>query len=318
MKILLVGAGPMAIDYAKVLTYLKLDYSVIGRGSSSAKNFMEKCDKEVLLNGLEESYPKLGYKPDYAIIASTFESLEENTVYLLNQGVKNILLEKPGALNSNAMRRIKELAILKKAEVYIGYNRRFYNSVIEAKKLIEEDGGLLSFLFEFTEWSQVVEQLGKNEVQLANWFIGNSTHVLDTAFYFGGLPKQWNGFKQSHIEWHPEGSIFVGSGITEKNILFSYHANWNAPGSWKLELLTSKNRYIFRPFEKLHVQRKGSIEIKEIPVDQSDQDDTNFKPGLFKEVSSFLKDSSKANLLSVKEAEVAMHFYENVLYNSKS
>ena len=42
-----------------------------------------------------------------------------------------------------------------------------------AEKLIEEDGGLLSFLFEFTEWSHVLEKINKTKTdQLLADFLG--------------------------------------------------------------------------------------------------------------------------------------------------
>ena len=81
------------------------------------------------------------------------------------------------------MHRIEKLAEANEANVYIAYNRRFYASVLEAKRRIDEDGGLSSFIFEFTEWSHSITNLDKTKFQLNNWFIGNSTHVIDAAFF---------------------------------------------------------------------------------------------------------------------------------------
>ena len=41
----------------------------------------------------------------------------------------------------------------------VGFNRRFYSSVLKAKDIIHEDGGVKSFFFEFTEWSHVIAGL---------------------------------------------------------------------------------------------------------------------------------------------------------------
>ncbi len=40
--ILLVGAGPIAVEYAKVLTALHVPYIVVGRGSDLGRNIPEK------------------------------------------------------------------------------------------------------------------------------------------------------------------------------------------------------------------------------------------------------------------------------------
>ena len=45
--ILLVGAGPMAQDYAKVLKALDKAYTVIGRSEASAQEFYDATGKAV-------------------------------------------------------------------------------------------------------------------------------------------------------------------------------------------------------------------------------------------------------------------------------
>ena len=81
-------------------------------------------------------------------------------------------------------------------------------------------------------------------------------------------------------------SRFCWSGITENEVLFSYHADWGAPGRWGVEVLTQKNRYILKPLEELKVIELGSIHSESIQID--DQKDKEFKPGLFNQVKAFL------------------------------
>ncbi|WP_342508857.1 Gfo/Idh/MocA family oxidoreductase [Sporosarcina sp. FSL K6-2383] len=311
MYVLLVGAGNMAAEYVKVLDKFNVDYSMIGRSEESATAFEKRTGKLVLTGGLEVAYARLVEQPTHAIVATTLESLEENTLYLLEKGVKQILVEKPGALSNEGMNKIMQSADKHGANVYIAYNRRFYASVMAASKLIKEDGGLTSFLFEFTEWSHIVGGLNKTPTQLDNWFIGNSTHVVDLAFFFGGKPKEISSYTTSTLEWHPKGSIYAGAGVTEKKIFFSYHANWQAPGSWKLELLTNMNRYIFRPLEELHVQKIGSATIENVEIE--DRLDVQYKPGLYEQTAAFLFQTELSDrLLRVKEALMLMHIYERM------
>jgi len=311
MHVLLVGAGYMAKEYVKVLSAQNVDFTVIGRGKESATDFEQETGVEVLAGGLEVAYEQLRAQPTHAIVASTLESLEENALYLIENGIRYVLIEKPAALGSEGMQKILESAIKHDSKVYIAYNRRFYASVIAAQRLINEDGGLTSFVFEFTEWSHMVGSLNKTSAQLDNWFIGNSTHVIDMAFFFGGKPKEMSNFVTSTLDWHPKGSIYAGAGVTEKDIFFSYHANWQAPGSWKLELLTTKNRYIFRPLEKLHVQHLGKVTVEEIEI--NDELDIEFKPGLYEQTHAFInKTSLSTNLLPIKEGLEMMAVYEKM------
>ena len=301
MHLLLVGAGYMAKEYAKVLIAKKIPFEIIGRSEEKCSLLSNELQKPIISGGLENSYDKVEKFPTHAIVASSLSDIENNTIFLLERGVKNILIEKPGATTLEGIQRIATLTKKKKAKVFIAYNRRFYSSVLEAKKRIEMDGGLKSMVIEFTEWAHILKDLKKNQSDLSNWFIANSTHVLDTAFYFGGKPKEMSSYVQSKLDWHPSGSVYAGAGITEKDILFSYHANWTSPGSWKLELLTDKNRYIFRPFEELHVQQLGELVVQKVEID--DSLDKEYKPGLSLQVEEFCEHSEcHSELLDINTA----------------
>lgn len=315
MHVLLVGAGNMSIQYAKILNSLKVDYSVISRGTDSADIFEREIGKKVVTGGLEKSYKKLVTKPSHTIVATTLESLEGNAIFLLENGMKNVLIEKPGSVNAEGLKKIYDKSQEKHCKVFIGYNRRFYSSVTEAEKLIRLDGGLKSFVFEFTERSYQIKKLKKPQFQLNNWFVGNSTHVLDMAFFFGGKPKELSSYVIGDSEWHTNKVIYTGAGVTEKDILFSYHANWESPGNWKLELLTNHNRYIFSPLEELKVQRLGSIETEHVKIDNTL--DEEFKPGIYKQVKEFLYNSTRSTrMLSAKDAMEMMDIYSRMRCDS--
>ncbi len=305
----LVGAGGMSVDYAKVLKAQKKDFIVIGRGEESAKVFEDKTGQPVVLGGLNRFLRASEQVPEAAIVSVGVEQLYDSTVQLLEYGTKRILVEKPGGLTFSEIEQLKNIAKSNKAEVYIAYNRRFYSSVIKLQELIELDGGVASFNFEFTEWSHVIEKLDKKPEVLAKWFLGNSTHVADLAFFLGGKPKRISCFTSGKLSWHPSGSIFSGSGISERGALFHYGANWESAGRWSVEILTKENRYILRPMEKLRVQNRGSIEVIDITIDNSL--DEEFKPGLYRQVESFLS-SNNAGLCSISEHFSIFPIYEKI------
>jgi predicted dehydrogenase len=141
--------------------------------------------------------------PDAAIVAVGIESLAEATIQLLNYGVNYILLEKPGIGFASEIGPMVALANQKQATVVLAYNRRFYSSVLKAGEIILEDGGVTSFNFEFTEWSHVIRTLEKHPAEHHNWFLGNSTHIIDTAFFLGGKPKELSSYFKGSLDWHP-------------------------------------------------------------------------------------------------------------------
>lgn len=290
-SVLLIGAGQMAIDYANVLKAMNVPVIVIGRGEESAKNFNMNTNLPIEIGGINKWLENNDDKSHYVIIAVTGTELGEVTRSILAHGFNNILLEKPGGVDYDDIKAVAEMAKSNKANVLIAYNRHYYSSTIKAKEIIEKDNGVTSFTFEFTEWSHKIENLKKDIRLMHGWLLHNSTHVIDMAFFLGGYPKKINCFTTGGLKWHPKGTVFTGSGITENNVLFSYHSNWDAPGRWSVEILTSKHRLIFRPLEKLKIQKKGSIIIKEMKIDENL--DIRFKPGLFREVEAFLNDDKR-------------------------
>lgn len=285
MSLWLIGAGPHAREYAKVLKKMGLEFTVIGRGNASAQVFEAETGKAVYAGGLARALQQLG-TPSQAIVAVSFESLSQVADDLIKAGTKRILLEKPGGLNLKQLGVVAESAKTHGADVLIAYSRRFYASTRKARELITEDGGPVSCNFEFTEWPHTITSMALPTEVKESWVIANSSHVVDLAFHLCGLPADWKSWHSGSLDWHSAAARFCGAGVTEKNVLFSYHADWEAPGRWALEVLTKRRRFIFKPMEQLQVTKLKSVNIE--PIEIEDQIDKDFKPGLFAETMAFL------------------------------
>lgn len=282
----LIGSGPMSIDYAKVLSAMDEEFEVIGRGQTSADSFYRSTGKEVVVGGLNAFLNKAREIPKAAIVSVGVAQLYETTLALVEFGVKNILVEKPGAISKEQLLVLNENAKINGASISIAYNRRFFSSVLELQDRIEQEEGVTSFNFEFTEWAHIIERLDKPEEVLKAWFLANSTHVVDLSFYLGGKPEKMSSFVAGELDWHKSGSVFAGAGISKNGALFNYAANWESAGRWSVEVLTNQNRYVLRPMEQLQVQKRGTIPLVAVEVDE--QLDKNFKPGLYKQIEAFL------------------------------
>lgn len=306
----LIGAGTMAMAYADVLIDRKVNFNVIGRGPKSAKQFYDEKKMKVIEDGVEKALKETTKIPKYAIVAINTIELSDVCNTLIKYGVKNILVEKPAGLNKNEIEQTAALAEKFESNVYVAYNRRFYSSVIEAEKIIKRDGGIASFDFEFTEWAHVIKNLNYPEEVFNAWFLANSTHVIDLAFYLGGSPRLMTSYTSGRMDWYKKASVFAGAGVSEKGALFSYQANWRGPGRWALEIITSAHRLIFRPLERLQVQNLGSVAIEEIKID--DELDIRFKPGLYLQTQSFLTQTNKERMLTIQQHAKKCDFYEQM------
>lgn len=308
-EIWLIGSGGMAVDYVKVLQALDLNFSIIGRGSQSAKACQEATGCEVIVGGLADYLAKRPELPSHAIVAVGVEKLQEMTLQLLDYGVRNILVEKPAGLNKQEVEAVYLKAKEKSVRVCVAYNRRFYASVLKAQEIIVEDGGVTSFNFEFTEWAHEIDKLTKAKGVKEHWFLSNSTHVVDLAFYLGGKPKKISTFTTGSLDWHPAASAFAGAGVSENGALFSYQANWESAGRWSVEMLTKKHRLILRPMEKLQIQKKGSVAIEFAECDY--KLDEIYKPGLYQQMYAFLNDKN-SDLCSIFEHHLLINTYNKI------
>ncbi|MFM7105378.1 MAG: hypothetical protein ACKOW8_07630, partial [Flavobacteriales bacterium] len=231
------------------------------------------------------------------IIAVGVDQLAEASIVCVENGCRKLLIEKPGGLNFDEIRNLGKTAAIHNSEIFIAYNRRFYSSVIEAIRIAEDDGGILSGSFEFTEWGHVIRELSVSDVIKSNHFLTNSSHVFDLAFYIFGLPQRMNSYSGGDSAWHRP-SIYAGAGVTESGVMFNYSANWESAGRWGVEILTKKRKLILRPMEKLFQQKTGELDIHEVVVN-SGQIDVDFKPGLYLQMKALTSDSSEVGLKSL-------------------
>ena len=305
--LILVGAGGMARDYAHVLKALPHPFQVIGRSETSALAFEQETGISVRRGGLNALASDLRGAPS-AIVAVGVEALHETTVALIAGGVRRILVEKPAGLDGAQIDALSRLADATGTELYVAYNRRFYSSVRHARKIVAADGGLQTFSFEFTEWAHEIVGLAKAPGVKPNWVLGNSSHVLDLAFFLGGAPTVLYPMHDGSLSWHPASSRFVGCGATKSGALFSYQANWDAPGRWGVELCTSQHRIVLRPMETLQVMRKGSISIDPLETENAELD-KRFKPGLYLQTSAFLHGDAGAELCPIAEHRARLDTY---------
>lgn len=304
----LIGAGPMAVAYAAVLDALSQPFDVVGRSESSALAFSEKVGRAVRRGGVQAALAADG-APAYAIVATGCEALLDTTLALLDAGTTHVLVEKPAGLSTAEVAAIDRLAHSRGARVAVAYNRRCFASVEKARELIAEDGGLQSMTFDFTEMAEKVGRMDRLRAVRERWLLANSTHVIDLAFHLAGRPREWSASRGGHLDWHPAGAIFAGAGVTDRDVLFSYTANWQGPGRWGLELVTAKRRLVLRPMEVLQVSA-AALAVPE-PVACDDRHEKSLKPGLYRQTEAFLR-GDDGNLCLIAEHLDLMPVYERI------
>lgn len=308
-KVLVIGTGFMAREYLNVLQGLEREVVVVGRGKEKLEILKKDFPAYTYFSGgVDKFLEATSVIPAFVINAASIGQLKSTSLLLINAGIKYLLLEKPGDLSIENLTEIKLSADKNNVRIGIAYNRRFYTSVSVLRNEAFLDGGITSAHFEFTEWIHTIDPAIYDPEALRKWIISNSSHVIDTVFALIGLPKELhsNVHGRNIIEWHPSGTIFSGSGVSEENIPFTYHSNWEGPGRWAIEISTRKRRYYLKPMEKLQQQLKGSVVITDIEI--NDHIDKEYKAGLFLQTQSFLN-ADFEKMVSIEDQIKTMPFY---------
>lgn len=308
--VLLVGCGGMASAYAKVLRALGVPFVVAGRGQARAEAFAAEWGVPAGHGPLAAQLAAMKAVPAAAIVAVSATTLPEATRDLLAAGCRRLLVEKPAALDPQGAADLAKAVAAKGAEAFVAYNRRFYASTERARAMILEDGGAVSLKFDFTEATKRIEALDKDAAELAGWFYGNSTHVIDLAFFLTGGPAEVSATSGGTLPWHPSAAVFAGHGLTGSGAMFSYHANWLAPGRWGVEVMTRQRRLVLQPMEQLFCQEHSGFNLAAVTLE--DELDTLYKPGIYRQTEAFLAGGPDGRLLSLAEHARLFSIYATI------
>lgn len=309
-KVLLVGAGPMSVEYAKALNLMGVDFFVKGRGAGSAENFYESTGKTPILSwGEVDEVPSFSH----CIVAVSEDNLLHATLELTQKGAKKILVEKPGAHSIEAMLQNRRALTEPGIEIYVAYNRRYYKIVETLLERVANDGGITSLHFDFSERSSVIEPLKKAPGVKENWLFHNSTHVIDlVSFITGGWHLETSQASGS-LDWHTSGSVFSGMGKSVNGGLVTYNSDWKSPGGWEILVRTSKRRFFLKPLETLSsTDLLGETEL----LNESSFTAGKLKPGLEMMLQDFLSPSPSARLMTVKSQIGCLGLYDQITRGS--
>lgn len=286
MAIWLVGAGPMAKAYADVLKHMGRPFRVVARGEANAQALGDGYGMEWTAGGVRGALDRWGAPPAEAIVSVPVDGLAPVTRELIDAGAGSILTEKPGGLDLAEVRALAERATDAGVPCYVGYNRRFMPSILEAKRRIDAAGGALSLQFDFTENTPRIEELDTNAAIKAKWALANSSHIIDLAFFLCGGPAEMHTAREGGLSWHPSAAAFFGQGRTDVGTAFVYGADWRGPGRWGVEVVLPDERLTLRPVEQLQRMPLGRFALE--PVEAA-AEPTGLKPGLLGQTEAFLR-----------------------------
>lgn len=296
---LIIGGSEISKQYALGLIKLGIsDITVIAKSGNYISEFCKNQNIKLHVGGFENHVSSIEQK-DITIIAPPIPDTIHAAKMAIENNQRNILIEKPGSLYYNELESLSEL--FPEIDIRIAYNRLAYPNFYKLKELVESEGGITSCRFTFTERLGTMNFKKDNPEVYQRWGISNSSHVITMAFELIGMPKEMHSYQYGKLEWHPSGSIFVGDGISENKIPFSYHADWGSGGRWGIEVNTKENSYQLIPLEDLFVCKKDTGIWDHVDFISSFPD---IKQGMVEEIAIMLDENKKFRdcLPSLKKA----------------
>jgi hypothetical protein len=266
---------------------------------------------ETIAGGFErlEFHPQPG---ELGIVTTPTLLLVAPAEHLASLGFQRLLIEKPVSLWASEIERLAQKLERQGVEAVCAYNRIAYPSFHEVRsRAYYKEGGITSCTYTFTEMIKPDWPQRFPLEELARWGIANSLHVIGMAHGLIGMPKEWSGYRRGSLPWHATGALFVGAGISDLDIPFSYHADWSSTGRWSVEVHTSLSSYRLCPLEKLLRRTSQLSDWEDIPVVAFAQD---VKAGIVEEVAAMLSGDIRrlVPLLSVSETAALTRYGEDV------
>jgi len=310
-SVTVVGYGYMGRAYVGALQALGVGkIYVCSRSKKGFEDLRGLPNVETISGGIDRLSRVPGVD-ELVIVATPTDTLVSFSKILINLGFRRLLIEKPVSLWSREIEELSDFVSKSEAFAMCAYNRVAYPSVIEVLARCAQEGGVTSIAYDFTELIRAdwTERFPPEE--LMRWGLANSVHVLSMAHGIGGLPSLWNSYRTGGLEWHPTGSIFVGSGMTNSDVPFSYHADWDSKARWSVEVHTSQSTYKLCPLEQVFRKSSGLGNYEEVPVEVYAP---KAKAGLAEQVAAMLHDGVGAMIpmSSLEDAAALTRYGEDV------
>jgi len=292
-KVCLVGSGEMAGAYATVfkkIPELSLS-SVVSKNFNNAKIFAKKYNI-LAFKTLKEV--KIYYEPEIIIVCITPVELIKIINELLIFKNAQIFLEKPIGINYSENKKIFKILKTKK-NFYPLLNRRFYQSTIEAKKILDKKISQKRYIV-INNYHNFLyaKKNGFKGSNLKFWPYMNSIHLLDFLFIFGRskicsvkkiLDQRFDNTRRilSYKIQYDSGDVAV------------YNSHYNLEGFWSVTVHTKNQTLELKPLEQL-IQKKKNI-TKKILLSNID---TLYKPGIKNMIQNLVLKKNNKKLFNVK------------------
>lgn len=284
-KVSIVGTGNMAQEHVDVVKNIK-QFEIISVTARNIKNLKKFASKNSIKN-ISTNVKKMlkDYPSDLVIIAVSELSLKK-VIQQVMLSSSTILVEKPVGYNFEESKKIVQLSKkIKKRNIFVSMNRRFYESTKKANLILKNLEGKRKIIINDQQDLEYQKKILTPNLIVRNFNYANSIHLIDyiSNFSRGKLKKiKTMNFLKSRSQMLTSYMSFSSGDEVIYNVVY------NVKSPWYVEINIKSDFILLKPLEKLYFSRN-----KNIKIDYSK--DIKFKPGLLNQAKQILNYLNRDN-----------------------
>lgn len=306
ISLAIIGTGAIAPQYIHTVNWLNQQAKAEIEFKAAVNRTEASNERARFELGIPKTYTSISdmlseEKIDGIVVAVPFTSIYEVSMNLIPLRIP-LLIEKPPGLTLQQAQQLSEAARKYRTSVMVGFNRRFYSIVRQAKQLIEKSGGLLGMRMDVFERYRILRDNGYPPDKLNKLFTANSIHCIDLIRYYCGDPLKIHAFSNEILQ-EPFNHRYAALIVSKKNVPITFQAYWHSVGNWNYELYLPDGKIQFLNMEEAVVSFRNQNCYRLVP----DQADIDTKPGFSGQVMYFVNEVIQDNNPAEYQGEMSIH-----------
>lgn len=290
-----IGCGNISRFHADVISALGHRISSVSAREDSSN--IVKFSRDYNVDNTYASWKEMLRieKPDAIVVAVSWDQTEQIVEDIIKTRIP-CLVEKPVALTSKRLRQIISVSKKFNNNVFVGYNRRFYDFIPLLKKTINSQE-LISIELNFPEALDSIVKIHTSKI-IEHMLLYMTSHWLDLLIYLIGDVKIEHiccgRNKADHLFRAYNGIL----SSLKHNVPIHLQINFNAPSQTSMTFNFREEIYKLCPIELLTVYKgmdiinaSNAVKIRTyLPkVHKTYEIDAAYKPGFYSQMENFIE-----------------------------
>lgn len=275
VRVALIGVGPMAEQHVRAIAEVD-GLEIVACAARRPERAADFAARHAIPRAVGADELLARPDADAFWIVAPADAMADLALRADSHGLP-MFLEKPVGLD---LAETRAAAAAVASPAFVGVNRRFYEVMRAARRIMGEAGGTRFVEIHMPEDIRPLAQRYAAPV-LERWQFGNSIHLIDLFRFFAGEPAQVFARPQTRDPFDRSYSAQIDFEGGARGL---FNAQWYAPGGWRVALYADGVSVTLAPVETGVVLRMPGRQRSELVASGPD---ARLKPGLHGQAEAF-------------------------------